>query len=480
MFIYFNQKFRFDIKKKFVLTCLFFVWTAVGLSQTSLAIECARPAKKISLTFDFEWPNSSLTALAKKLRMQCGEPENYTRLLQVIKLYLTDNGIDLKDIALHDHGTHAIPQLQIVSTGSAGLNKSATIPIQYSPEKTDIIPVFLPRLTANEGEEIVIGYVTDDILIRSLGGVVKMHWLRDGVAVPDAHKTRYQLSLSDVGKRVSAVLSVRVDDRVIAYQKTDLTEPVTMAERAPLIKSLTIVGEAVIGEEIQARYRFFDINPEDKEGDTKFTWLRGSTLITGSHKAEYVIVPADLGQIISVRVKPKSNDGITGDVAVASMNSAVDDGLVKFALDALDNLPITEDQMGETELELEEIFAADANVTNVERRIADDEPSFSLPRVGNLVGEQYIQQGLRLSPSSPIQFIGLKHSPSKLFTEQKFKQVAFEFLGRPINERLLREAIERVNNAYIAAGFHSSRAVLPDQIVEDGVVKIKLIEERPW
>ena len=105
----------------------------------------------------------------------------------------------------------------------------------------------------------------------------------------------------------------------------------------------------MVGEEVRAKYQFLDMNPEDKEGATQFAWFRGNNAIENANYPTYIIVPADIGQIISVVVIPRGDDGNKGGSVVASMQDAVDEGLVKFTTEIIDELVSPID--GDVELE---------------------------------------------------------------------------------------------------------------------------------
>ena len=455
--------------------------TTATATATATATECAHPPAKINLLFDFEWPDASLLGLTKKLRLQCGESENYQRLIHDIKSHLNNDGISLATITLNADGQQPFPEIHMKASPEAGnatasLTKSAILPVQFSPETTDIIPLFIPKITVKEGQEIVVSYVTDDMFIRSVGGVVKLQWLRDGAIVPNAHETRYKLGLADVGRQISAILRVTVDGRMIAYQKTRPSGAIEMAERLPEVKAVLIKGEAIVGNQVEAQYRFLDMNPDDNEGDTRLTWLRGNTVIHGASGRVYTIVPADLGQVISVLVQPKSDDGIEGDAVVASMPSVVDDGLIKLTPETIEMITFPDDQNVDSEETLEAIF--ESGLENMpEQEMPDDaDPSGLAGPDGAFTGVQYVTPGLRLAPSSPTQFIGFKNSPSQLLSDDVFDQIASELIGRPIDTVLLRDAVERLDQAYVDVGSKFSRALLPKQIVEDGRIEVKLIE----
>ena len=462
--------------RRLVLLGLLLLIGFCNAPQYAMAKECASPPSKINLLFDFNWPDASIVALTRKLSLQCGEPENYMPLIHAIKLHLMNDGIDVANVVLQKDEADAIPQLRIDSTVGASQKKSVVLPVRASPDVTSIIPVFTPKMAKIEAEEIIVSYVTDDMFIRSVGGVVKLQWSRDGAIIPNAKGSRYKLRLADVGKKISAVLRVTVDDRTIAYQKMRAKSPVELAKRPPEIKALVISGDALVGEEVRAKYQFSDMNPEDKEGATQFTWLRGNAAIKNANGPTYVIVPADVGQIISVGVKPKSDDGTTGKSVVASMQDAVDDGLAKFTSGTIDELVLPNDENVETVETLEAIFES----------VLDDLSLPSLPteaRLYNqdevknsLVSVQYITPELRLAPSSPTQFIGFRHGPSKLLSNRVLNRITFKLIGRPIDIVLLSDAIELVNKAYADAGFKLSYASIPRQIINGGLIEIRLME----
>ena len=137
--------------------------------------------------------------LATKLAMQCGEPENYTRLIQTLKLYLAEVGVDVVNITLHKNKTSLIPMIQIESVADNVKKQSAIYPVSILPGVTDIIPVFTPNITTVEGEDIVISYVTDDMFVRSVGGVVELQWFRDDAIIakseaPNTHCVKLMLA----------------------------------------------------------------------------------------------------------------------------------------------------------------------------------------------------------------------------------------------------------------------------------------------
>ena len=93
----------------------------INSPQQAAAEECGPALDKINLLFDFEWSESSISALAKQLSLQCGEPENYARLMHAIKLYLINDGFDVATISFSEKKIDGIPQIQIESAAPASI-----------------------------------------------------------------------------------------------------------------------------------------------------------------------------------------------------------------------------------------------------------------------------------------------------------------------------------------------------------------------
>ena len=188
-------------------------------------------------------------------------------------------------------------------------------------------------------------------------------------------------------------------------------------------------------------------------------------------------MPADVGQVISVRVKPISDDGVRGNAAVASMQNTVDDGATKFSMTIGNELDLETDENVGVEETLEAIF----------RDGFDDSPLLSLPidishsydSAGKspLASAQYITSDLRLAPSSPTQFIGFRHNPSTLLSSEVLDQITSELFGRPIDIALTKEVVQQINQAYKDAGFKLSYAMLPKQTVNNGLIEVRLFED---
>ena len=160
----------------------------------------------------------------------------------------------------------------------------------------------------------------------------------------------------------------------------------------------------------------------------------------------------------------------------ASMRSIVEDGLIKLTPEVLDQMISPDHQNVESKESLEAIFESGLKNMSVPEMRDDVESAVVTELDGDFTGVQYVTPELRLAPSSPTQFIGFRNSPSQLLSDDVFDQIASELLGRPIDITLLKDAVDRVNQAYTDAGSEFSSAFLPKQIVEDGRIEVKLFE----
>ncbi len=65
---------------------------------------------------------------------------------------------------------------------------------------------------------------------------------------------------------------------------------------------------------------------------------------------------------------------------------------------------------------------------------------------------------------------------STVFDQSDFNQVLDSFVGRALSIDELRQAADSITQLYLNEGFITSRAVLPNQPITDGVVKLQIIE----
>ncbi|MEM7793156.1 MAG: ShlB/FhaC/HecB family hemolysin secretion/activation protein [Cyanobacteria bacterium P01_C01_bin.118] len=73
---------------------------------------------------------------------------------------------------------------------------------------------------------------------------------------------------------------------------------------------------------------------------------------------------------------------------------------------------------------------------------------------------------------------GFEVSGSTVFDESDFEPVLAPFVGQSLGIEQLRQAADSITQLYLNEGYITSRAVLPNQPITDGVVKLQIIEGR--
>lgn len=53
---------------RLILTSLLLMFAVTYITQHAVAKECSSPPSKINLLFDFDWPDASISGLAKKIK----------------------------------------------------------------------------------------------------------------------------------------------------------------------------------------------------------------------------------------------------------------------------------------------------------------------------------------------------------------------------------------------------------------------------
>ena len=83
-----------------------------------------------------------------------------------------------------------------------------------------------------------------------------------------------------------------------------------------------------------------------------------------------------------------------------------------------------------------------------------------------------------MASTSPREFTGLLFTDTAILPEYELKAIERNVIGAPISLSVIKTVLEEVNALYLASGFELSRALLPEQLVTDGVVTIQLVEAR--
>lgn len=81
-------------------------------------------------------------------------------------------------------------------------------------------------------------------------------------------------------------------------------------------------------------------------------------------------------------------------------------------------------------------------------------------------------------PTQPIQVREIQVTGSTIFSQEELKEVVSPYEGESQTLEQLREAADRITELYLNGGYINSRALLGDQVVDNGIVEIQVIEGR--
>lgn len=105
-----------------------------------------------------------------------------------------------------------------------------------------------------------------------------------------------------------------------------------------------------------------------------------------------------------------------------------------------------------------------------EARPQDDTPALDVPVVGD--------QKLPDNPNVAFQLDAVVFSETAILDAQQLEAMAKPYLGRKVGFADLQQLISAVNRLYDEKGYVTARAILPPQRIEQGRVRIQLVEGR--
>ena len=516
--------------------------------SANAAQSCEKKPDYLKLSYDFVWPEAQQILLSNQFETGCVSPSYIADLTQRVARYLTQNGIDVKQIAVVPTQDRDLIALRLITADSASNtdvpDMTLLVPLIAEPSGRIITKLEIFGI-AQEGEELIARYAVNETNYQAGGGKLRLQWFRDGVMIDGATKSRYQLQKQDVGAQISAKLAYEggaqeMQDRLSA----SVTADILAANYPPRIEGLRIDGVAQTGEELVARYEFIDDNEGDLEGDTRFLWLRDNTVISGETGPSYVLGAKDIGAQITVRVEPQSDDGMNGQARSVTLQQTVAPAPVIATADVLENvtpektvtiatpkkrppvpvkppvLPKDDaDQEAQTvasdtvKEKIEEIVAApkkeapaiiiapkekpvEAQKEKIEEmvaapekeapaiiiapkekpveapKVADKPTLLSEPTEPNIV----LTPGFEITANSPKSFSDVAFSPTAILLDEEMNRTRRAAIGTPITLAAIKTILDEINALYLDKGFELSRALLPEQIVTDGVVSIQLVE----
>jgi hypothetical protein len=103
---------------------------------------------------------------------------------------------------------------------------------------------------------------------------------------------------------------------------------------APTAESVSIIGNAEVGQTLRGSYTFDDANG-DKEGVSTFQWYRGNTKISGATQKAYTLTSAELGEAIKFEVTPVSATGTPTTLTGVAVQSSATTPVVATSITSL-------------------------------------------------------------------------------------------------------------------------------------------------
>ena len=505
-------------------------WLLFQPQQAHANENCSTKPTHIQLLYGFAWSAEAQAKLANQFPSQCRSQPFLRDLMTSLEVKLADQDIRLSQITVMPEKNPHIVTLRLQSDADVS-EGDVSILLPLIQAGSGKIITSLEVLGDNlEESELIARYTVNETLYAKGGGQLSLQWLRNGQPIEGAKTSRYRLSRADVGAKISARLRYSGGPNVPFDQYIyTLADMVVAANYPPRIDNLVIEGEAQTGSQLTARYEFIDENDSDVEEGTSFIWLRDNIAIEGANEADYEITAKDIGAQLSLRVVPRSNDGQLGKARTATLEAIVrakpviaDEAVVENILkqDADKALDIQKLQERITDLTAQEAveetslpaprpedkpIAEDKSVIAETSDEKDDQPAIiikpadKLPankepekreddKIGDddviiaekteIVPPTTLTEGFDIAATSPREFTGLRFTETAILPEFQLKAIEKNVIGAPISLAVIKTVLEEVNALYLTSGFELSRALLPEQLVTDGVVTIQLVEAK--
>ncbi|MCH1515309.1 MAG: hypothetical protein L7U52_01230 [Alphaproteobacteria bacterium] len=473
----------FDLAKVIGIITIAFV------SSPLHAAVCKTPPEKMQLHFGFDWPITERGGLADVLTLQCGEPENIDRLRQRVDAYFRLAGLPVEQVTWREDSQPNIAEFEIATSQDTAQRRAIMFDIIRVARGDALIPILQISGPPQADQELTARFVVNQEFISNVGARVELQWRRDGQPIKEAFRARYRLQDGDVDAAISADIMVKSGARILAHRQVSFEQYITMAEKKPEALEVAIRGVPKVGQRLELDYIFSDANPEDSEKDSRIIWLRDNFSIPGAKGSSYQIVRDDVGHILSAQIEPISADGQRGAPVTVSLPVQIIDGLEQQKKDFLASLMPEMEKAGKeaskpsetasdlpsnlAQMQAENPIVAALVSPQVNKPIADN-LGMRLPTSSDL----YLTKGFKIIQGTPRQITGLDIERGDLLTLQKLREIEAKFIGRDIEIGTLKTIVDEINTAFKEEGYELSRALLPEQIVSNGRVAIKIVEVR--
>jgi len=421
--------------------------------------------------------------------------------VSVIKSTVTDGGFGVIKLALST----------TVSESDNDEKQTVLLPVVLAERSEDTLNSIIGpiRITGEmvENETLKVQFPINMNALKSIRGRLQLKWLRDGQVIEGATRSRYRLTADDIGKRLSVEISILDDQKTLVLNKqSSTTTMVAMANYPPEIRNLTVEGDSVLGEELTANFEIIDRNPEDTDLSSEIIWLRDNMAIPNARGPRYTLTEDDLGHVIRVMVTPLSSDGqggtpISGKVEMLALAKPVEKQLVvlKPKIEATEERVVEEKTVEEkTEDAVEDVVMAPPPrpkpeipvVIQTESDDKDASPQVTvkpaedaevvLETEDETIQETYLAlaEGLSVVEGDDLTLKKITFTDTEIIKQSDLDAVIRKHRGAELSIDLIREILADLNSIYENNGYELSRALLPQQVIRDGMLRIQLVDAK--
>ena len=426
--------------------------------------------------------------------------------VSVTQSTVTDSGYGVIKLAL---STAASP-----SESEEGEKQTVLLPVVLAERSEEMLNSIIGpiRITGDrvENETLKVQFPINMNALKSIRGRLQLKWLRDGQVIEGATRSRYRLTADDIGKRLSVEISILDDQKTLVLNKqSSATTMVAMANYPPEIQNLVVEGDAILGEELVASFDVIDRNPEDINLSSEIIWLRDNMAIPNARGPRYTLTEDDLGHVIRVMVTPMSSDedgaAATGKVEMLALAKPVEKQLVvlKPKVEATEE-SVAEEKPAEEKTEdgvegiAQDIVMAPPPRPKLERPVViqtetedkDATPQVTVKPATNAVvvpeaedeklQETYLAlaEGLSVVEGDDLTLKKITFTATDIIKQSDLDAVNRKHRGAELSIDLIRAILADLNSLYESNGYELSRALLPQQVIRDGMLRIQLVDAK--
>ena len=464
--------------------------------------------------------NGTLAAtIQKKLgsyaRLDCSQSDPVGNLTAEVLDVLSQENVSVTKSTVTDSG-YGVIKLALTTTASPsesdnGEKQTVLLPVVLAERSQDTLNSIIGpiRITGEmvENETLKVQFPINMNSLKSIRGRLQLKWLRDGQVIEGATRSRYRLTAADIGKRLSVEISILDDQKTLVLNKQSIaTTMVAMANYPPEIRNLTVEGDAILGEELIASFDVIDQNPDDTDLSSEIIWLRDNMAIPNARGPRYTLTEDDLGHVIRVMVTPLSSDGqggseVSGKVEMLALSKPVEKQLVvlKPKVETAEEI-IAEETPAEEKTEdiVEDVVMAPPPRPKLERPVViqtetedkDATPQVTVKPAADAVvipeaedampQETYLAlaEGLSVVEGDDLTLKKITFTDTEIIKQSDLDAVIRKHRGAELSIDLIREILADLNSLYENNGYELSRALLPQQVIRDGMLRIQLVDAK--